>query len=45
MITMLLLLTVVAWIAIAVAIKEIYRIKRYGYVKKEHLRANNETRN
>lgn len=30
--------TLVAWAAIFVAVKEIYRIKRYGYVKREHTR-------
>lgn len=32
-------LTVVAWVAIIVAIKEIYRIKRYGYVKRAHIQS------
>ena len=39
MISILALLTVVAWAVIIVALKEIYRIKRYGYVKHEHVRS------
>ena len=31
-------LTLAAWAAIFVAVNEIYRIKRYGYVKREHIR-------
>jgi hypothetical protein len=34
--TFLLLLTMAAWVAIVQAVKEIYRINRYGYIKKEH---------
>lgn len=34
--TFLLLLTIAAWVAIILAVKDIYRIKRYGYIKKEH---------
>lgn len=36
---LLLLLTLIAWVAIYVAAKDIYRIKRYGYVKREHIRS------
>ena len=34
--TFLLILTIAAWVAIVLAVKDIYRIKRYGYIKKEH---------
>lgn len=34
--TFLLILTIVAWVAIVLAVKDIYRIKRYGYIKKKH---------
>jgi hypothetical protein len=32
-------LTLAAWAAIFVAVKDMYRIKRYGYVKPEHTRS------
>lgn len=32
------LLTLVAWFAIGLALYDIYRIKRYGYVKSKHLK-------
>lgn len=32
----LLILIIAAWVAIGLAFKDICRIKRYGYIKKEH---------
>jgi hypothetical protein len=34
---LLLILTVVAWAGITLAAKDIYRIKRHGYIKNQHL--------